>query len=90
MALQTPEHLLCDCGSGEPFERQHDGRGIYLCRTCPACEKQKLSGFRSDIFESYDADETIDGEPGVMGDHEEQYGGAFDGFNVTSDADPGL
>lgn len=25
-----------------------------------------------------------------LGDDEENYGGAFDGFNVTSDADPGL
>jgi hypothetical protein len=32
----------------------------------------------------------LDYHQSFMGDTEEQYGGAFDGFDVTSDADPGL
>jgi hypothetical protein len=60
----------------------YDGHGIYLSRVCDACEAATLAQFRPDILDAYDTDEQIDAEP--------DYGGAFDGFNVTSDADPGL
>jgi hypothetical protein len=60
VSLQTPEHLQCDCGSGDPFERHYDGHGIYLFRSCDKCFHEKASHFRSDIFEDYECDEPID------------------------------
>ncbi len=51
---------LCDCGSGHPYERQYDGYGIYLCRTCPSCHEEKMGGYRSDIHEHYQCDEQIE------------------------------
>jgi hypothetical protein len=50
----------CDCGSGIERQKQVDGYGIFLCYTCPKCEKHKLKGFRADIFERYAAEEPID------------------------------
>jgi len=40
----------CSCGSGEYPDAQHDARGIFLCYTCPECEKEKLSAFRPDVL----------------------------------------
>ena len=46
------------------LEEVYDGHGIYIGRTCSdVCKKKLLSGFRSDIMESYDCDEPIDPEP---------------------------
>ena len=52
----------CSCGSGLPRKEQLDGHGIFLCYTCPKCEKERMSGWRSDIHERYEADEPIDEE----------------------------
>ena len=52
----------CTCESGLQSERLYDGHGIYLCRVCPACESDKLSRFRPDIFEQYECDEPIDSD----------------------------
>lgn len=50
----------CTCGSGENAEAIYDGYGIYLCRVCDFCRDEKLSKYRSSIFERYDCDEDID------------------------------
>lgn len=44
---------------------EYDGRGIYLCRVCEKCEKEKLGRYRPEIFGHYtenDVDEPIDPE----------------------------
>lgn len=50
----------CPCGSGKLPVEQFDGYGIFLCYTCPKCEKEKMSGWRSDIHERYECDEQIE------------------------------
>jgi hypothetical protein len=57
-----PRLTKCPCGSGEYPDAQHDGYGIFLCYTCPKCERAKLSEFRADIFERYDTDEPIESD----------------------------
>ena len=52
----------CPCGSGLYKEAQYDGYGIFLTYTCEKCEPEKMSKFRSDIHERYEADEPIDEE----------------------------
>lgn len=54
----------CECGSGLPSEPIFDGYGIYLTKACNACEKEKLSRFRADIFDRYECDEPIFDEEG--------------------------
>lgn len=54
--------IKCYCGSGLFPEPLFDGHGIFMCYACPKCEKKKIAGFRSDIFEQYDCDEPIDEE----------------------------
>ena len=53
---------LCPCGSGEPWEEIYDARGIYVARVCDKCKKERLSGYRKDIFTdpNYWTDEPID------------------------------
>jgi hypothetical protein len=41
-------------------EEVYDGHGIYLCRVCSKCRKEKLSKYRPDIFENYHSDEPLD------------------------------
>jgi cbb3-type cytochrome oxidase cytochrome c subunit len=56
---------VCDCGSEEYGEAQYDGRGIYLCKTCPACHDQKMSRYNPVILGYYtqaDIDESIEPE----------------------------
>jgi len=53
---------MCGCGSGEYKRAEYDGRGIFLCYVCDRCEAEKLSRFRSDIRERYEADEPIEEE----------------------------
>jgi len=55
---------LCMCGSMRPREAQHDARGIFLCYTCPKCEREKLRGYRPDVLSdpNYWHDEPIDGD----------------------------
>ena len=57
MALKT-----CPCGSGQYRDEQYDGHGIFLCFTCPKCEKEKMKGWRADIHERYECDEPIEAE----------------------------
>ena len=54
----------CACGSGEYSEAVHDARGIFVAYVCSKCHKDKLSGYRKDIFTDprYWADETIEPE----------------------------
>jgi len=52
----------CPCGSGLPREDVYDGHGIFLCFVCDRCRKEKLSQYRKDIFDFYDADEAIEEE----------------------------
>jgi len=52
------------CKDGEHVEGYswplYDGYGIYLTRVCEKCEKEKTKKYRSDIFEQYETDETIE------------------------------
>lgn len=54
----------CPCGSGLESSEVVDGHGIYLCRACPKCRREKLAKFRGDIFERYDTDEDIEPDEG--------------------------
>ena len=68
----------CNCGSGLPSEEIHDARGIYVGRVCKKCKKEKLKGFRKDIFTdpNYQTDEPIEPD-----EYEEQSSsGAAGGF----------
>jgi hypothetical protein len=60
MRFHFPRPIPCPCGSGETSRELYDGHGIYLTRACDKCEKEALSGFRSDILEAYETEETID------------------------------
>ncbi len=53
---------LCPCGSGQYPEDCRDARGIFVCRVCPACKKEKLSRYRPEIFSdmNYEANEPIE------------------------------
>lgn len=52
------------CLNGEMIEGdtywKKDGHGIPLALVCPKCVKEKMSRFRHDIEERYDADEDIE------------------------------
>ena len=52
----------CNCGSGLPREEIVDSRGIFVAFVCDECREEKLSGYRSDIFEdsNYWTDEQIE------------------------------
>lgn len=42
---------------------EHDGQGIYLCRVCDRCKREKLAAFRPAILSHYtqaDVDEPIE------------------------------
>jgi len=44
---------------------EYDGQGIYLCRVCDRCEREKLATFRPEILRPYtqaDVDEPIEPE----------------------------
>ena len=58
----VPQVRTCSCGSDYVPYWFNDGRGIPLFKGCPRCAKSKLKGYRSDIMDSYDADEPIDSE----------------------------
>jgi len=40
----------CSCGSGEPRREVNDARGIFVSYVCDKCEKEKLKGYRREIF----------------------------------------
>ena len=52
----------CICGSGRDSREQYDARGIYLTRTCTACHKEKMRGYRAEVLtdSDYECDEAID------------------------------
>ena len=58
------------CLNGTPNEedswfRIYDAQGIYLCKACDKCEKEKLSRYRPEILSGYsqaDVDEDIEPE----------------------------
>lgn len=55
----------CPCGSGLWREAQYDGRGIFLCYTCPDCHDHKMKGYNPVILGPYtqaDVDEPIEPE----------------------------
>jgi hypothetical protein len=52
----------CTCGSQEWPEAIHDGYGIFLFYACNHCRLAKLSDYREDIFEQYEAEEPIEPE----------------------------
>lgn len=54
----------CPCGSGKMSSWQNDARGIPLCRTCDACHKTKMSGYRPEVLtnSNYHADEDIESD----------------------------
>jgi len=61
--MPRPRRLKeCPCGSGEYPEDIVDARGIFVAYVCDKCRKEKLSGYRSDIFtdSNYWHDEPID------------------------------
>lgn len=44
-----------DCvEAGEPWWREYDAQGIYLCRVCDVCVKAKLARYRPEILTGYD------------------------------------
>lgn len=50
----------CACGSGKSRYPLSDGRGIFLTYVCEDCETERLSEFRPDIMDRYEASEEID------------------------------
>jgi len=44
-----------------------DARGIYLCRCCEVCRKERLAGFRPEVLTdpNYDAIEDIEPDDGL-------------------------
>jgi hypothetical protein len=50
----------CPCGSGLEAEAIFDGYDIFMCYVCIKCRKEKIAGFRHDIFEQYETDEQIE------------------------------
>ena len=54
--------MTCPCGSGLESEDIYDARGIYVARVCPKCRKERLKGYRQDIFDDpdYECDEPIE------------------------------
>jgi len=58
--------MKCMCGSGEVDTwAEYDAQGIYLCKVCKACRKDKLSKYRPEILTGYtqeDVDEPLEEE----------------------------
>ena len=52
----------CTCGSGDYGTEVYDARGIYVCIVCDACEREKRSHYRPEIFTDcgYATDEPVD------------------------------
>lgn len=57
-----PRQKECFCGSGKYPEDIYDARGLFVTRVCDACKKDRLSGYRADIFTdgNYWSDEPIE------------------------------
>lgn len=64
-AYEKARHY-CRCGSGEFAEPVYDGRGIYLCKVCDKCRREKLRGYRPEIlsghYDESDVDEPIEAD----------------------------
>lgn len=56
------KQIECYCGSGLVRYPLVDGHGIFLCYACEKCEVEKLSRYRPDIMEAYEADEPLEEE----------------------------
>jgi hypothetical protein len=54
--------MTCTCGSKLYPQWQYDARGIELCKTCPKCHDERMSGYRPDVLtdNQYWADEPIE------------------------------
>jgi hypothetical protein len=39
---------------------EYDAQGIYLCRVCERCQKQKLSRYRPEILTGYTQDDVCE------------------------------
>lgn len=58
-----PNPKPCSCGSGMFREAQYDGRGIFLCHTCPMCHSDQMARYNPVILKPYtqaDVDEQIE------------------------------
>lgn len=66
----------CPCGSGKPSWWENDARGIPLARVCEDCRERKLSVYRTEVLTnpSYEADEDIEPEDGMMDDDDGDVG----------------
>jgi hypothetical protein len=54
--------MECDHTRDESWP-EYDGQGIYLCRVCDKCRRERLSQFRPEILTHYtqaDVDEPIE------------------------------
>jgi hypothetical protein len=63
----SPTVKPCQCGSGKPREEVCDARGIFVAFVCDRCRKQRLAGFRPEIFTdaNYECDESVDPDDDV-------------------------
>lgn len=64
MAHSCKNNLYVDNNSVYEW-REYDARGIYLCKVCDNCVKEKLSRYRPEILTGYDqsdVDEPIEAE----------------------------
>ena len=54
----------CSCGSGLPRKAVYDARNIFVAYVCAKCRKQRLKGFRPEIFTDpdYHTDEPVEEE----------------------------
>ncbi len=52
----------CNCGSGLIRREVVDARGIFVAFVCDKCEREKLKGYRRDIFtdSNYWTDEPVE------------------------------
>lgn len=62
MSKHKRVQIKCNCKSGNFRYPLKDGYGIFLTYACDSCKDEKLSHFRPDIMEQYDAYEPIDEE----------------------------
>lgn len=61
--MSRPHQCLNGEESNEYSWPEYDAQGIYLCRVCDRCEKQKLGRYRPEILSGYtqaDVDEPIE------------------------------
>ncbi len=71
----------CNCGSGLEREEVSDARGIFVAFVCDKCRKEKLSGYRPEIFTDYqyEGEEQIEPDEPEYDPYDDHYGVAGDG-----------